>query len=158
MNKNEELINRFYTAFQQKDYNTMQNCYAENAQFNDAVFKNLSAHQVKSMWEMLLKKSTDLHVDFKNIQADEFTGSSDWIATYTFSATHNKVVNKVHANFEFAGGKIVKHTDHFDFYKWASQAFGFKGRLLGWTDFMKRKVQETAAKNLENFMKNKEEK
>ncbi len=153
MNQNEELIDCFYTAFQQKDYKTMQACYADNVEFNDAIFKNLSAHQVKSMWEMLLKKSTDLQVEFKNVKANETNGNADWIATYTFSATQNKVFNIIHADFEFAEGKIIKHTDHFNFYNWASQAFGLKGKLLGWTDFLKQKVQQTAMKNLEYFMK-----
>jgi ketosteroid isomerase-like protein len=154
MNQNSQLITSFYTAFQQRDYKTMQNCYADKAVFNDEVFKNLNAEQVKSMWEMLLKKGKDLKLEFKNISAGDLKGSAEWIATYTFSATQRKVVNHIYANFEFENGKIIKHTDHFNFHKWASQALGFKGTLLGWTNFLKKKVQQTALKNLEDFRKN----
>ena len=132
----------------------MQDCYADHAVFNDEVFKNLNAEQVKSMWEMLLKKSKDLKLEFKNIKADDLKGSAEWIATYTFSATHRTVINHIYAEFEFKNGKIIKHTDCFNFYKWASQALGFKGALLGWTSFLKNKVQQMAMKNLNDFTKN----
>ena len=153
MNQNSQLIHEFYTAFQNRDYKTMQNCYADHAVFNDEVFKNLNAEQVKSMWEMLLKKGKDLKLEFKNIRADDFKGSAEWVASYTFSATQRKVVNHICAEFEFENCKILKHTDRFNFYDWASQALGFKGVLLGWTNFLKSKVQQTALKNLEDFRK-----
>lgn len=152
MNANEQLITRFYTAFQTKDYKTMQDLYSDKATFNDSVFTNLNAAQVKAMWEMLLKASTDMKLEFKNVKADDKTGSAEWIAHYTFSKTGNKVVNKIKADFVFEDGKILKHKDHFDFYTWAKQALGFTGLLLGWTGFMKNKIQTTAMSNLNKFM------
>ena len=75
-----------------------------------------------------------------------------------FSASGNKVVNRIKASFEFENGKIIKHTDSFDFPAWAKQALGFKGRLLGRTNFLKNKVRATAKHNLEKFISgNKEE-
>ncbi len=50
-----ELIIKFYTAFQQRDYKTMQDCYHEEAVFLDPVFEDLNATEVKYMWEMLCK-------------------------------------------------------------------------------------------------------
>ena len=57
---NQQLITTFYSAFQKKDYKTMQNCYADNATFSDPVFVNLNATEVKAMWEMLCIRGTDL--------------------------------------------------------------------------------------------------
>ena len=153
MNPNEQLITAFYSGFQNKDYNTMQNCYADNAVFNDAVFKNLNAQQVRAMWQMLITKGKDLQLEFSNAQANETTGSAEWVATYTFSQTKRKVTNRIKASFVFEQGKIVKHTDDFDFHKWASQALGPIGMLLGWTGFLRKKVQAGAMKNLAAFMK-----
>jgi ketosteroid isomerase-like protein len=153
MNSNEQLIAHFYTAFQQKDYISMQKCYADTAVFNDEVFKNLDAQQVRSMWEMLIKRGKDLHLEFKHVKADDHTGSAEWIATYTFSSTGRKVVNHIYASFVFENGKIVRHTDQFNFYAWAKQALGLKGLLLGWTNFLKNKVQQTAMKNLAVYIK-----
>ena len=147
MNPNEQLLTTFYLAFQNKDYNSMQNCYSDNAVFNDEVFHNLNSSQVKAMWEMLIKKGKDLKIEFHNVKADETKGSAEWIAYYTFSATKRKVVNRIKSKFIFENGIIISHKDTFDFYRWAKQALGAMGILLGWTSFIKRKVRETAMEN-----------
>ncbi|WP_026897535.1 nuclear transport factor 2 family protein [Daejeonella oryzae] len=155
MNPNAQLIRSFYSAFQNGDYISMQNCYSNDAVFNDEVFKNLNSAEVKCMWEMLLKRSKDLQLEFKNIKADNFKGSAEWIATYTFSASQRKVVNHIYADFQFENGKIINHRDKFDFYNWARQALGLKGFLFGRTSFLRNKVEKTAAKNLKDFMNRK---
>ncbi|HCN84523.1 MAG TPA: ketosteroid isomerase [Sphingobacteriaceae bacterium] len=149
---NEQLIHTFYTSFQNKDYAGMQACYSENAVFNDEVFKDLNAKEVRKMWEMLIKKGHDLQLSFKNVQANDYEGSAEWTATYTFSKTKRKVVNHIKANFVFQDGKILQHTDHFNFHKWAGQALGTTGFLLGRTNFLKTKVQKTAVESLEEYM------
>lgn len=152
MNANEQLIINFYTAFQNKDYRTMQASYANNAIFSDPVFEDLNAVEVRAMWEMLITRAKDLQLEFKNIEANDATGSAEWIAVYTFSATGKKVVNKIKATFVFNKGKIVQHKDNFDFYAWAKQALGFKGLLLGQTSFLHNKVKQQAKNNLIKFM------
>ena len=151
--QNKNTITQFYSAFKNKDYKTMQECYANEASFNDAVFIDLNASQVKAMWEMLCKRGKDLILEYSNITADETSGTAKWIATYTFSTTGKKVVNKIEAKFKFKDGLIIQHTDAFDFYKWAKQAFGITGLLIGWTAFFKTKVQNKAKGNLKEFMK-----
>ncbi len=155
MHPNEQLITNFYKAFQTKDFITMQNAYAENGMFNDEVFRNLNAGEVRSMWEMLIKTGKDLQLEFSNVNADDKKGSAEWIATYTFTKTKRKVINRIKANFDFENGKIVKHTDKFDFYAWAKQAFGITGVLLGWTGVLKNKVRAFAKNNLDAFMQGK---
>jgi ketosteroid isomerase-like protein len=152
MNSNQLLIEKFYTCFQNKDYKGMQDCYADNAVFNDAIFKDLNSSQVKAMWEMLLKNGKDLRLEFRDIKVTETDGTAHWDAYYTFSKTGNKVINRIDATFKFANGKIVSHTDHFDFYTWAKQALGLMGIVLGWTPFMKNKIRQTANQNLNSFM------
>lgn len=153
MHPNQQLLSSFYEAFQQKDYATMQACYADTAMFTDAVFQNLDAAHVRNMWEMLIKRGKDLELTFSNVEANDTTGSADWTATYTFNQTKRRVVNHVRANFAFENGKIVNHTDRFDFYNWSKQALGLSGLLLGWTGFMQKKVQQTALKSLTEYMK-----
>ena len=75
-------------------------------------------------------------------------GSADWVAVYVFSATGRRVINRIHAEFEFKDGKIYRHRDSFNLHKWASQAMGFKGKLLGGTSFFRKKVQKTGPVNL----------
>ena len=105
MNPNQELIHTFYQAFQNKDFETMNACYSEEVLFSDPVFPDLNHEQVCAMWEMLIKRGKDLELTFDNIQANEHSGSADWIATYSFGTKKNKVVNHIHATFEFSEGK-----------------------------------------------------
>lgn len=152
MTANEQLINQFYIAFQQKNYQAMQHSYADNATFNDSVFVNLDAQQVRAMWQMLIVRGGNLTLAFNNIKEEGNKVTANWEAHYTFSATGKSVVNKINAEFEIQDGKIIKHTDTFDFYKWAKQAFGAGGFLLGWTNVFKEKVRQTAKKKLEDYI------
>lgn len=156
MTNNEELIKTFYKAFQNKDYRAMQDCYADNAVFNDAIFKDLDSKQVKAMWEMLIKRGKDMSLTFKNIEANGNTASAEWVASYTFSSTNRKVINHVKANFIFGNNKILKHTDDFNFYKWSRQALGTPGLLLGWTSYLKSKVSRSAIQGLDAYIKTRE--
>lgn len=151
---NRALIEKFYSAFQIKDFKTMQACYADNATFNDPVFKDLNAMQVRAMWEMFCQRGKDLTIYFKDIKETEKGGIATWIAHYTFSATGKKVENTIQAEFEISNSKITKHTDTFNFYQWAKQALGIKGFFLGHTQFVKSKVQNAAMQSLNRFMKN----
>lgn len=152
MNDNEKTINKFYAAFQNRDYQMMGECYADNAVFSDEVFINLDAGQTKAMWKMLCIKGKDLQLTCQNISANETVGSCEWIAKYTFSLTGKKVENHIKANFKFEKGQIVEHKDSFDFYKWSSQAIGIIGVLFGWTPMLKNKIRAKALKNLEDFI------
>ena len=152
MTPTENLINRFYTCFKNSDYKGMQACYSDKARFSDPVFQQLSATEVKAMWEMLCKRAKDLDLEFGDIKANETEGSASWTADYTFSQTGKKVTNHIKARFKFENGLIVEHNDHFNFYNWSRQAFGLPGLLLGWTPFMKKKVRASARKGLNAFM------
>jgi len=150
---NQQLITTFYTAFQKKDYKTMQSCYADNATFSDPVFVNLNATEARAMWEMLCIRGKDLELTFKNVTATAGNqASAEWEAHYTFSASNRKVINNVKGEFWIENGKIVKHVDTFDFYKWSKQALGIGGLLFGRTNFLKKKVRQLAMKSLTDFM------
>lgn len=149
---NEELISKFYTAFQSLDSETMSDCYNDDIEFTDPAFGTIKGKRAKAMWKMLCQNSKDLKVEFSNIFVDEQNGSAHWEATYTFSRTGRKVVNSIDAKFEFKSGKISKHIDHFNLHKWASQAMGFKGWLLGGTSFFKKKLQEQANHSLDKYL------
>ena len=153
MNRNEELIRRFYTAFQQLDYKTMQDCYSDDPVFNDAVFGLLEGEQVGAMWEMLCRNARDFSLEFSNIKLlDDEYATCNWTAKYTFSKTGRKVVNRIKAHMRIQDGMITEHTDEFDIWKWSRQALGITGTLLGWTGFMKSKIRRNARNNLAKFL------
>jgi ketosteroid isomerase-like protein len=152
MHPNEKLLNTFYNAFQQRDYKTMQSCYSDNTVFSDPVFPNLNATEVKGMWQMFCVKSKDMQITFSDVVANDSKGSANWQAQYTFGATGNKVTNNISAQFVFENGKIIQHSDSFNFYKWARQALGFTGLLFGWTPMVKNKMRAMAARSLNQFL------
>ncbi|MES1217447.1 MAG: nuclear transport factor 2 family protein [Bacteroidota bacterium] len=149
----ELLLNRFYSAFQQLDYKTMQDCYSDDVLFSDPVFGLLKGDEAKAMWEMLCKNAQDFSLLFSDIEVlDDEYATCKWIATYTFSKTGNKVMNSIKAFVRIHNGKIIEHSDAFRLSTWIGQALGWKGILFGWTNFMKRAVQKQARKSLDIFM------
>ncbi|HVN35968.1 MAG TPA: nuclear transport factor 2 family protein [Casimicrobiaceae bacterium] len=145
---NATLIARFYDALGRRDAATMIACYAPDATFSDPVFGSLDAGGVAAMWQMLCARGKDLAVVASDIAADGATGGAHWIATYTFSATGSRVVNRIDARFEFRDGRIVRHDDRFDLREWLRQALGWKGALLGWLPPVQRAARAHAAKAL----------
>lgn len=152
MHPNEQLLTRFYEAFLQRDAATMTSCYHPEATFTDEAFVNLDYAQTVAMWEMLSSRATNFSLTFSDVKADDVRGKAHWEPIYTFTATGRLVHNVIDSEFEFKDGKIWKQRDRFDFYKWARQAFGPMGIVLGWTSFLKNKVQTEAAKALQKFM------
>jgi len=140
---NKQLIEKFYQSFAVRDAEGMVSCYTDDIRFEDPAFGPLKGDDAKKMWRMLLK-NPDIKVTVSNVKADDKTGSADWVAVYTFSRTGRRVTNKVSATFEFRDGKISKHTDRFNIWKWAGQAMGLKGYLLGWTPLMRNGIQKQA--------------
>jgi ketosteroid isomerase-like protein len=152
MNTNEQTIQRFYTAFQKLDAEAMNACYTDDIVFLDPGFGLLRGEEVKAMWRMLCKSAKDFSLEFSGVESDEEYGNANWIARYTFSLTGKRVENRIRAHMRFRDGLICEHTDAFSFYKWSRQAFGIKGWLLGWTNFMQQKVQSGAREKLAKFM------
>jgi len=156
MTANEEVITRFYSAFQKRDYQTMNDCYSDDIVFSDPVFMVLKGDEVRAMWEMLCKNAKDFSLTFSDIELlDEEYATCKWVATYTFSKTGRKVVNKIKAYMKLSEGKIIEHSDAFRLSTWIGQALGWKGVWFGWTGFMKRAVQKNARKNLLSFIQKK---
>jgi ketosteroid isomerase-like protein len=150
---NAELITRFYQAFQKLDAETMASCYTEDVRFSDPVFNDLRGVDAGDMWRMLCAKAQHFSLTFDGVTADEHSGRARWIATYTFSQTGNTVVNHIEASFRFREGKISEHRDQFDLWKWARQALGAKGLLLGWAPFVQNAIRQQAGKGLAAFQK-----
>lgn len=152
MHTNEQLLHRFYGAFQQGDYATMQRCYHDEAVFHDPVFHHLSAKEVRAMWQMLLEGARDLRIEYDQVAADNTVGSARWVARYTFSRSGRPVVNQISSSFQFKDGFIMAHRDVFDFWRWSAQALGISGKLLGWSTLLRNKVSAQARQRLRQFI------
>jgi ketosteroid isomerase-like protein len=147
----EELIERLYAAFADRDGKAMAACYTADARFSDPVFVGLQGEEPGAMWRMLTGRSKDLEVTLLEHEASEERGSAHWLADYTFS-TGRRVHNDVRAEFRFESGLIAEHRDSFSFYAWARQALGPLGLTLGWTPILRGKVQRQARSGLDEFL------
>lgn len=140
----------FYGAFARLDAEGMCAQYAPAVHFWDPVFLDLHGDQARSMWRMLCGRAKDLRVTHEVLEATETTAKARWIANYTFN-TGRAVENRIEATMELSGGLITKHTDRFDLYRWARQALGPTGLLLGWTPMVQGRIRRTARQGLDAF-------
>ena len=148
---NAALLERFYAAFARRDGAAMAACYAPDARFTDPVF-DLSGDEVGAMWSMLCERGRDLRVEWRDVRADDGTGAAHWEARYTFSGTGRPVHNIIDATFTFKAGRIARHVDTFDLWRWSRMALGAKGALLGWTPFVRKAIQQQARRGLDAWI------
>ena len=151
--KNALLIEHFYKSFKNLDWRAMSDCYHQDIHFSDPVFTELRSHEVSGMWRMLCEKAKEFDLQYMNISADDEYGSAQWIATYRFGQADRQVRNVIYAEFQFQEGRIIRHSDHFSFWRWAASALGVSGILFGWSGLFKRKVQQKALAALRAYSK-----
>ncbi len=151
-----EVIQKFYEAFEKLDADAMAACYHDEVVFEDPAFGRLKGERARNMWRMLVNngRGSGINVRANNIQGDEQSGSAQIEAKYVFSQTGRPVVNHISSQFKLKDGKIIEHIDQFDLYKWAKQAIGWKGYLLGWTGMFKNKMQMRTNSMLDKFERN----
>jgi hypothetical protein len=158
MHPNQRAIESFYSAFARLDAEGMAPFYADDVEFKDEVFLLRGKREVMGMWRMLCAatraKGADVwNLDYREVQADDRSGGAQWNAHYRFSATGRIVDNSIAARFKFdRAGRVLKHRDSFDFWRWSRQALGAPGLVLGWTPLLRNKVRAQAAANLRKFL------
>jgi ketosteroid isomerase-like protein len=148
---NAALVQRFYAAFDRRDHRVMAASYAAGARFSDPVFPKLHGPRIGVMWRMLCERATDLRVECGPVEADGTSARVEWQAWYTYSATGRRVHNRIAATFTLEEGGIRRHEDAFDLHRWAGQALGVKGLLLGWAPPVQRAIRQQAARALDKF-------
>lgn len=152
MHPNEKLIHDFYTAFKNSDPVAMAACYHADVEFSDPVFPSLHGNRARAMWAMLCQRKADPNDRwFDSVKADDKRGSAHWEAKYKFPANGHPVHNIIDAEFEFEDGKIRRHVDRFDFWRWSRMAMGPAGLLLGWGP-LKGPVRKRVAGTLDKFI------
>ena len=146
----------FYKAFQRLDAEAMCAHYSQDIVFEDPAFGILKGVRACNMWRMLCEsqKGKNFKLQYHGIELDGNRGSAHWEAQYKFSRTGRPVHNKIHAEFELKEGLIIKHRDHFNLHKWASQALGPSGLILGWTPFFRAKLHKQTNALLDRWEQN----
>lgn len=148
----EKIANQFYTAFAEGDAKTMTSLYADTIAFEDPVFGKLKGEKAKRMWQMLIERSKgNLKISHKVLETNENTAKVRWTAVYPFSKTGRMVTNHITATMVIENGKIIKHTDSFNLWRWTRQALGWKGFLLGWTPAVQSRIRKQSTALLDSY-------
>jgi limonene-1,2-epoxide hydrolase len=148
---NVALVERFYAAFDRRDHGAMAASYTPTARFSDPVFRDLTGPRIATMWRMLCERATDLRVECGPVRAAGDVARVEWQAWYIYSGTGRRVHNRIATSLELEQGLIRRHDDVFDLYRWARQALGIKGLVLGWTPLAQRAIRRQAIRSLEAF-------
>ncbi|ATZ20707.1 nuclear transport factor 2 family protein [Mesoplasma coleopterae] len=145
----ELVLKEFYEAFTKGNSKKMNSLYDQSIIFNDPIFKDLNNKQVTNMWKSLLsnKKESKFEVSYEIIKENEDIFVR-WTATYLFGPKKRKVTNVVDSKMEVVNGKIVKHTDSFNFKKWAKQSIGGPAYIFGNQKWFKNKVSKAALEKI----------
>ncbi|MEU4577559.1 nuclear transport factor 2 family protein [Nonomuraea sp. ATR24] len=147
------LISAFYEALGRADYAAMRRCYHPDVSFGDPIFQEVEGRErVMAMWRLQLGVRDGLASTYRDVRADEFSGSAHWTARYTFHRTGRLVVNEIDALFRFEDDLIVRHHDEFDFKRWSRMALGRPhGLLFGWTPMWRKTIRDRAQQELDNL-------
>jgi hypothetical protein len=100
---------------------------------------------------MLCERATDLRVACGPVRMEGDIARVEWQAWYTYSVTGRRVHNRIAASLSLEQGLIHRHDDVFDLYRWARQALGLKGLVLGWTPPVQRAIRRQASRSLDAF-------
>jgi ketosteroid isomerase-like protein len=154
VNANERLIETFYRALGNADIDGIRACYSPDILYSDPIFRELRGERAVLMWEMLLTRGGNVSVTFDQISASQRSGSGHWVAQYRFNG--RPVVNSIDSSFVFADdGRIVEHHDTFSVRKWAAQALGPAGKVVGWAPPLKSALHRTSARRLDSYQQKK---
>ncbi|MFZ9886795.1 MAG: nuclear transport factor 2 family protein [Myxococcota bacterium] len=150
-----EVVKRFFEAFARKDGEAMARSYADGARFHDPVFSSLEGPAVGAMWRMLCDKARDLEVGLLEVDGTDDKVVAHWEARYLYGREGRQVRNRVRSEFSVEDGLIVAQRDRFSLWRWAAQALGTKGLLLGWTPMVQRGIRQEADKGLQLYRRRK---
>ncbi len=163
-----QTLYRYFTALVARDTQGMQNCYAHGVRFEDPIFNLNGDREIMAMWALLFgpgRLPTDRTnkgqggltntwaVDFHTVKTLQNHGSVRWEVTFRYAPTGRIVHNSVYSQFHFDDdGLILSQRDNFDFWRWARQAHGFLGMMLGWTPLMWDHAREQAEVSLQEVL------
>jgi ketosteroid isomerase-like protein len=147
---NAELIERFYAAFRKRDAAAMIACYQTDATFRDPIF-DVKGPELADMWTMLCERARDFDLEWRDVRADDASGTAHWEPRYTFTVTGRPVHNIIDSRFTFRDGRIATHVDSFSLWRWSRMALGPKGAALGWAPFVKKAIRSEARRGFESW-------
>lgn len=152
MSNNKGIVEIFFKAFSEADYRQMSDCYADDIIYSDPVFGLMQGDDVRKMWQMICKGARNLSVQYSGIEElDEMYVTCLYKVSYYFELTQKHICYSAKAFMKIEEGKITEHSDGYRLSSFISNAYGIKGKLLSWSGYMKKSVQNRYRTLLQNF-------
>jgi hypothetical protein len=122
MTPDEQVIQRFYVAFQASDADGMAACYRDNASFQDIAFKLIGKPNIADMWRFVCHRQP--RIWFGCIRTVGTEVKAHWVADYKFQGKR-QVNYGIDSRFTIRDGLIQEHHDEASRWVWSKQALGF---------------------------------
>lgn len=151
-----ELVRSYFDALQERDFETLYDCYNEDYTFEDPAIGKLEGRKAKNAWRMYADTLENLRIVYRIVQLDsvENTAWVHWDAYYTSPETGKTVFNKIDTHFDVKDGKFHHQHDDFILKEWAKQTMGLKARLFGGTRAFQKRVIKRSNEKLEAYLRN----
>jgi limonene-1,2-epoxide hydrolase len=142
-----EIVKEFYKALDSGDYRTVNEFYHKNAHYKDEIF-DFKGLEIHALWYTATLPDMELSAELESIREEEDAIYTEWVMSYTLDIIKRRIRLKEKGKFTFQEGKIIEHTDKYDFWTWCIQAFGIIGRALGWSNWLQNRVRSQAKKSV----------
>lgn len=153
---NTEIVEQFYSAFSKLDFQTLSKYLSQDVVYYDPLWGLLEGDLVFYLWQMKCESlsyfSFQYH-DIEELDSEYITCKWETRFFYKKSGTHVKMNGKAYMRIN--NGLITEHSDGYKLSDWLAATRGWKGKLLGWTGYMKRKEESIHREQLERYIKNK---
>lgn len=159
------LVRRMFESLNRLDAGAVRGCYHPNATFHDPVLSLIGQDQIAALWAMICASARSSGtlpsgqpagvrwgITLRTLSADETHGHADWDAYDRYAGAGRQTQTRIRSRFDFQDGLILRQCDDFQFWRWAHQALGWRGTLLGWTPMVRNSVRTQALSALVRHM------
>lgn len=149
MHPHEALVRRFFERLAARDAPGAAACYHADIFYSDPLFPRLRGAAAGELWRMRLEALESLEIRLEEAQGDADGAHAVWSLLYAQGP--RTVAVRVRSMFGFRDGRISRHDDHFSFWRWAAQAYGARGAMLGWFGPFRWAVRRRLGRAFERF-------
>ena len=137
-----KLIDSFFIAFSERDFNTMKSLVKSSIVYYDPLYGYLNDEDVFLMWESRYSKN-DFRLNYHDIKDEGdgyFTGKIEVIYF------HKKIIRQ-----QIENGFIAEYSHGFSVHQLCKQEYGLFGNLLGWNRLIQHRIKNDARRELLAF-------
>ena len=151
MHDHSKLIDSFFKAFSERDFNTMKSLAKSSIVYYDPLYGYLNEEDVFLMWESRYSQK-DFTLNYRDIK-DE--GDGYFTLKIEVDYVHKKIIHQeMKAYFKIENGFIAEYSHGFSVHQLCKQEYGLIGNLLGWNRLIQQRIKNDARRELLAYKSN----